>query len=161
MEHYAQFSVGDYEIDNTAEFAKFNPNFYNKGVGSKLKDIGGGAKGFVKKASSGIPGVRKAHIRNVKGKAQMVGQSTIKAGKKTAGALKAGASKGLAVSKKYGAEGLKQGQKYAGRAGQYASKGLSKGADLAAKNPRIAGGLAIAGAGAGVYGATRPKRKRR
>lgn len=53
------------------------------------------AKGVKAKMNSGGAGVRKSHIRNIDGKAVQVGQSLIKAGRKTAGSLAASAKANL------------------------------------------------------------------
>lgn len=149
------FSVGDYEL-NTAEFANVIGKDYVQGIIDNVKKTAGNKlpKNNFNPQNTGmnVPGVRKAHIRTVDGKAQMVGQSILKAGKNTAGALMAGGSAVLGAGKRVGGQALGAGVSYAGR-----------GAEVIAKNPKtsaIAAGAGVLGAGAG-YLATRKKRKRR
>ncbi|MDJ0594428.1 MAG: LPXTG cell wall anchor domain-containing protein [Pleurocapsa sp. MO_226.B13] len=133
MRYNAMFSVGDYNLADFAAKYDFSPKGY--------KPIH-----YNPMAAGNQPGVRKGHIRNVGGKAVMVGQSLLKAGKSTAGRLAAGAAgvgtAGMAAGKKYGGQALN------------VVKSNPKTAALAA------GGTLLAGGAAG-YLATRKKRKRR
>ena len=150
MRYQVIFSVGDYELQDNVDFAR-NPKRRMKRIeqvttktvetppASKLpKGMNAARKRFYEKST---PGVRKGHIRRIGGKAVIIGQSILKAGKNTAGRLSI-----------LGQQALGAGTTYAG-----------KGAELIAKNPRTAaiaaGGTAIVGGGA--YLATRKKRRRR
>lgn len=153
MQFNTVFSVGDYELNDRAEFAR---TFVAKAAGStgrsaivntpmalpaagqtgRLGDtkraIGVQAsrvRSTAKNVASATKdtvgkGFRKAHIKNIGGKAVMVGQSILKAGKNTAGSLTA------AVKANPGKAGA------------------------------IGAGVAAVGAGAGYIG-TRKKRQRR
>jgi hypothetical protein len=159
MRHKAMFSVGDYELDQ-ASFAKFDPK--KAGVVGSLQP------------PNTTPGVRKGYIRNVKGKAVSVGQSILKAGKKTAGTLKTGGSKVWQGTTDMAGKGWKGTADMAGKGwkgtADMAGKGwkgttdmAGKGAKIVSSNPKasalVAGATAITGGG--TYLLTRPKRNRR
>ena len=168
MKYYSTFSVGDYELDEPILRAEFR-----RGKKSKrpMKNMARTPAPETKRpmknmtrstAKASSPGVRRAHVRTVRGKAQMVGQSILKAGKSTAGKLSAGGAAVLSAGKKYGGQalgasktlamqGVGVGASYAGRAGE-----------VIAKNPKTAGivaGVGAAGAG-GAYLLGRKKKRR-
>jgi len=144
MEHKKIFSVGDYEVAEfgVKEWIQDNVG-QKKPLGPKApKEIFGPPRSAAPKAAGGQGATtRKAHIRRIGGKAAMVGQSILKAGKNTAGKLGTLAGQGVGAAASYG----------------------GKGAEVIAKNKvasGIAAGVGIAGA-AGGYLAARKKRKRR
>ncbi|MDJ0594427.1 MAG: hypothetical protein QNJ72_31370 [Pleurocapsa sp. MO_226.B13] len=161
MKYYSIFSIGDYQ---SADFAGLETGaggaryYFPKARKTPEIEITPKAatqdswfpkdpvKNPAKAKATSTPGVRKGHIRNVGGKAVMVGQSILKAGKSTAGKLATGAA-GI------GTAGMAAGQKYGGQA-----------VNLVKSNPKTAaiaaGGTVLAGGAAG-YLATRKKRKRR
>lgn len=142
------FSVGDYELDQS-NFAKFDPKKAGM-VGSQ-------------RPPNTTPGVRKAYVRTVKGKAVSVGQSILKAGKRTSGALASGGSKAWKSTTEMAGKGWKGTTDIAGKGVGMGKKYGGQAANLVKSNPKasaIVAGATALGAGAGVL-ATRPKRERR
>ena len=129
MELEAMFSVGDYEIND--ELALFRGGNQRRKKGAPKQAQTNTKRPLVGQARSGVSpapnpkitkgvnsarqnfiktstGVRKGHIRNIGGKAVMVGQSILKAGKNTAGSLAAVAKANprLAIATGVGATAL-------------------------------------------------------
>lgn len=140
MKANAMFSIGDYEIDDNLDnliyFRRGSDNQRRKKgapmqpqTNTKRPQVGqqraGVAPAPQPKVRKGInaarqnlinesTGVRKGHIRNIGGKAVMVGQSILKAGKNTAGQLAAVAKNNprLAIASGVGAAALGGGGVY-------------------------------------------------
>ena len=163
MRNHPMFSIGEYSInhDNLVQFRSRNRRRLAMFAVQPMPGVGSDGRPFLGPQApaeifgpprSAAPkqgkGIRKSHIRQVGGKAVTVGQSIIKAGKATAGALSAGG--------KYAGQKALQGAGIAATAGGRAY-------EVAANNPKTAalaaGGAVLAG-GAG-WLATRKKRKRR
>lgn len=160
MKYYSQFSVGDYELDR-AEFAsKVIGLDYVKGIINQQKPNLPQNK-FDPAKTASTPGVRKAHIRSVKGKAQMVGQSVIKAGKSTAGKLSAGAGVVGAAGKKYGGQALAGGKTLALKGVGAGTSYVGRAGEVIAKNPKAAGIAAGVGAAGLAVGALSGRKKRK
>lgn len=137
------FSVGDYELNHDLALFRGGNQRRKKGMAPVASSEGKRPmKGAPRPTTAPAPstpsgnvGTRKSHIRNVRGKAVMIGQSILKAGRNTADKL--------AISGKNAAGQLATGVK---------------------NNPKaaalIGGGTVLAGGGAGFL-LTRPKRARR
>lgn len=108
MKYYQMFSVGDYDL---ARFAVRTQGAYGQQYyfpnAPKTKEVvipinSEGSKIPVQKVKEKTyvkpKGYRKAHTRNIGGKKRRIGQSILRAGKSTAGLLKANSGKLSAIA---------------------------------------------------------------